>query len=451
MINGQPWFGNCPVEVKRHQIMGPVGYTVVGNPTIVDGVISGFSEINYLQTSQAFNATRSEEVCMFTMPSSWQTAGALKPLLTNAFTKGLNVYYNGTTNYLHGNFHFTDDTEEAFWITDVPLQFGQTYIGKFIRDNAETYKLELWQNGSKLAEKSFSSSKDRFLRDTEKIGYNGDIGFDGSIDLNNTYIKVNGDLWFYQPQPTKYIIREDNTTHDKKLVFADQSMYLAGPVNYSVVGSPTIVDGVVSGFSSSDYLIISSLLQSTNRYEYSCTFTMPDSFSGLSVLLSLIVGPNNDRGLDIYYNGSSCYLHANMAYADGTYEGQWISTTALQPSETYTGKLIRDNDNTYRLELWQNGTKIDSTSWTKNSGIVTTELVIGGKGYPFVGSIDLNNTYIKVNDQLWFYGKNYASANIAPVPAGFQLNNTTTPQIGYIDMRTQTFYPAPDGATIGRD
>lgn len=415
-INGQAWFGVCPVEVKHINYGTSVGYTKVGNPTIVDGVASGFSTSDYLrlpylpgQSSEYFTVRYPfvEQIAFNSGNSNIVGYLLYGNMSAIVFTNGNNryiklVFNNGNDPiYVNGNIVIQDNTDCVLRISF---------------DGSKVVS-EIKQGSGSFVQDVISNEIVTFIADYEFIGVrpaSADSEFGGSIDLNETYIKVNDSMWFFRPC-VNYLKRDD------KLVFADSDLYLTGPVNYTVVGTPMIVDNVASGFSSSNNLIISSLLQSTNRYEYSCTFTMPDSFSGLSVLLSLIVGPNNDRGLDIYYNGSSCYLHANMAYADGTYEGQWISTTALQPSETYTGKLIRDNDNTYRLELWQNGTKIDSTSWTKNSGIVTTELVIGGKGYPFVGSIDLNETYIKVNGNLWFYGKNYASANIAPIKAGYHI------------------------------
>ena len=55
MVNGKPWTGVCPVEVQKHQLMGPVGYTKVGSPTVTDGVASGFSADDYLETSSTLN------------------------------------------------------------------------------------------------------------------------------------------------------------------------------------------------------------------------------------------------------------------------------------------------------------------------------------------------------------------------------------------------------------
>ena len=47
--------------------------------------------------------------------------------------------------------------------------------------------------------------------------------------------------------------------------------------------------------------------------------------------------------------------------------------------------------------------------------------------------------------------KHYGDENIAVVPAGLAYNNTTTPSNGYVDMRTQTFTPAPEGAIFKRE
>ena len=38
--------------VQAHQVMGPVGYTLVGSPTITDGIASDFSGTDYVITSQ---------------------------------------------------------------------------------------------------------------------------------------------------------------------------------------------------------------------------------------------------------------------------------------------------------------------------------------------------------------------------------------------------------------
>ncbi|MBQ8032567.1 MAG: hypothetical protein IJ266_01215, partial [Elusimicrobiaceae bacterium] len=114
-----------------------------------------------------------------------------------------------------------------------------------------------------------------------------------------------------------------------------------------------------------------------------------------------------------------------------------------------------------------------------DSVVLSDNLGIGRSSQStFTGSINLNETYIKINGKLWFYQpaptkyivkddklvwadpriyiedsgtKTYATQNIAPVPAGYTYGNTTTPSIGYVDMRTQQFTAAPSGATIERD
>lgn len=176
-----------------------VGYTVVGSPTITDGIASGFSTTDYLQTSQAMsNPDYFEEVCTFTMPSSWTGTNTIKPLIVNTYHRGLDIYNpSGSIFYLHCFLRFTDNTEGGHWIASTALQPGHTYTGKLKRVDASSYVLELWENGSKIDYLDIAKDK-KMLNDTAiRIGSNANnTMFEGTIDLNNTYIKENGVLWF---------------------------------------------------------------------------------------------------------------------------------------------------------------------------------------------------------------------------------------------------------------
>ena len=76
-------------------------------------------------------------------------------------------------------------------------------------------------------------------------------------------------------------------------------------VGYTVVGSPTITDGVVSGFSSSDYVQCSSLPSSITSFEHQLKFTTgnsapaPNSYWGLSGYgtsrAGFYITPNNEQ------------------------------------------------------------------------------------------------------------------------------------------------------------
>ncbi len=426
--------------VQRHQVMGPVGYTVVGNPTIVDGVASGFSGSDYLFING--NAVNGFEVGM-----KFTTASITKRqqyLWAQSETGGVQILENGSMKFSVNSDH-SPSAESALTYVLSPYtsyKFIATKLGN-------TLSLTLYDEYGTMLDMA-TSTKSAYVNMTSYIGvlYSyRQYPFFGSIDLNETYIKVNGKLWFYQPQETKYIVK------DGKLVWADPRLALSGPVNYEVVGSPTITDGVASGFDGkTNYITTSSTFTSANSFET----VIKIKFSALPDYRKYIFSKDGTLALLLRSNG-------NLAFHYGDYINGWITNN---PNSIGTTILSIDTD--YWVKLVYTGTTItlylstDGITYIQECSVSTTLFISSyafNMGYSYsstntafsTGSIDLNETYIKINDQLWFYGKNYATQNIAPVPAGYTYGNTTTPSIGYVDMRTQQFTAAPSGATIGRD
>lgn len=268
-----------------------------------------------------------------------------------------------------------------------------------------------------------------------------------TLGLSATYTKGT------QLKPN-YVIRND------KLVWAKPNMYLTGPVNYEVVGSPTIVDGVASGFSSSNYVQLPQAPDFSKPFEIVICFTKNTSVQGTSTSLFDCRGINGPTGLFIYMP-SDTRIHILV----GNNSGSWVVDGDVISGSVYP---IIDIGVRYYFKLVFDGSsytgyiKTDNTEWVTGLSISSTVTPTDLSNNPRIGvpvtwgdimggSIDLKETYIKVNGQLWFYGKNYATQNIAPVPSGYTYGTTTTPSIGYVDMRTQAFTAAPTGATIGRD
>lgn len=233
--------------------------------------------------------------------------------------------------------------------------------------------------------------------------------------------------------PVNYLVK------DNKLVFADSGLYLSGLNNYTKVGSPNIVDNVVSGFSNNNYI---SILGVPHEIEFVIKFGTGTDVTTRQLLCS------SSRLLDInilngYVTAWNYYSRQMIdLFAIGTNTNYYIKTVITYNTKTY---YYSQNGIAYTLSMELNDT----------SGEDSNDLYLGRhnsvSGYQFDGSIDFNYTYIKAVGDLWLYGKNYASKNIAPVPAGYTYGTTTTPSIGWVDMRTQAFTAAPSGATIGRD
>lgn len=200
---------------------------------------------------------------------------------------------------------------------------------------------------------------------------NTGYAFNGSIDFNNSYIILNG---------TKY--------------------NLQAVVGYTIVGSPTIVDGVVSGFSSSNYLSLPDVDFSSN-FESQVAFKI-NTYSPCGIFC-----------LNSYdYKGWHCIGSNILAFSLHITNGSDTKFARLQftvsENTDYIANAKRIGNNVV-CSLYSSGSLVSQQSLTIDEGYN----VIEGVGYnigrnavgAFDGTIDLNNTYIKVNNKLYFNGQ----------------------------------------------
>ena len=247
---------------------------------------------------------------------------------------------------------------------------------------------------------------------------------------------------------------------------------IRGPVGYDVVGNPTIIDGVASGLSLSNYVRATQNKPITQVIEYNIKFTT----STLGTVRKLCGQEGGYAGVAIRANGAMDY-----GVAVSSTHNYAFDQCVVQANTIYTVNIIFDNGLiTCKLYDEHNQLLSSQSITTSHTSEYSYPLAFGRGGGSrfFNGSIDMNSTYIKVNGQLWFYQpmetkyivkddklvwadpriyiddngtKTYATQHIAPVPAGYTFGTTTTPGVGYVDMRTQVFTPAPEGSIIGRD
>lgn len=282
----------------------------------------------------------------------------------------------------------------------------------------------------------------------------------GMYDLVNNVFYVNqgsGDDFVMGPalyqNKSQIDIRQKNNLNfgknyefnsNDELTWANPNLYLTGKVNYTKVGNPTIVDNVASGFSSSNYINAAKVSGNVNSVELVVKVgNLPSTPTNSN---ELIIGLNGTNMVRVYYTSAN-KIQTNFKDENNT-------TRYINMSGTFVGPY-------YKLILNSNGgyaySSSDGINWTLLSNSLYKPILNNmfdniRLGYVtstynyFEGSIDLSQTYVKVNNELWFYGKINSTSNIAPVPAGFAYNNTTTPSVGYVNTQTQTFTPAPEGA-----
>lgn len=216
-INGQPWFGLFPVAVNHIQLRGPNGYTVIGSPTISNGIVSGFSASDYLQFwSSSFpqaGMKTYESFVKFTTGSDVNTPQGLWGSVNYAGAAwGFQIAYgrlggayryikqsDGTAAYLSPN------------ISDVTLTANTTYYSKYLLDmEAGTLTIGISTDGTNFTENTATATDYASPQKTTwylGMGLMNNSGyFRGSIDLNASYVKINGKLLYWHPRPVEEVI-----------------------------------------------------------------------------------------------------------------------------------------------------------------------------------------------------------------------------------------------------
>lgn len=185
-------------------------------------------------------------------------------------------------------------------------------------------------------------------------------------------------------------------------------------VGYTIVGSPTIVDGIASGFSNSKYITIPITPTQLPHSEIHVRFTTGSTVNSEQMILWL--KQNNSLspfiGFQTHPNGNHLYMYS---YSSGVIYTQ--SNFTIQPNTTYECTVIINN-NKLNWYLGTPGNLVQQTELNFNLPSGTTfnnPLCFGAvlsSGYPFMGSIDLNKTYIKINGITWFNGREQASSTV---------------------------------------
>ena len=179
--------------------------TVVGTPTIVDGVVSGFTTSSYLTIPMLFRPEGNpwESVMCFNTGSDVTTAQVIDFINHNGSSVGgaFVQIYNGKTNMaLSSNGSSFDIVNDAGGKT--AIQLNARYYVKLMFTGSE-YRMYLSTtgefNGEETLEASVTSSALIYQNNTlfDRLGArNNSQPFLGSIDLNESYIKINGEYWW---------------------------------------------------------------------------------------------------------------------------------------------------------------------------------------------------------------------------------------------------------------
>lgn len=449
-VNGQAWFGNCPVEVKHIDYGTPVKYTVTGSPTIENGIVSGITNMqNYIRVDSNLPSVINSFEGVFKFKGSTLTRSIVTSSAASGYYSygGFTILYvlnTSTSSKSSWRYHPLETSSSTDTKLECPAQsthansndqwiwvkctMQPTNDGKFLYSYYDSIDGQTWY--------LLASKEDTYQMTGDAIGKpafvsnpNYSSGSTTStltqLDLNESYIKVNGKLWFFRPC-TNYQV------HNGKLVFADSGLYLSGPVNYTVYGNVNIVDNVAGPFGTGPFEAdnigrIDALINSlSSPFEIGMKIKTASDVATAQALFST----GACSALFVFQNN----IQINLS-SDGTSNNitGGVQNTGYQVSANtdYWIRLSFDGS-AYKIHVSTDGSNYTQVWTLASQETMYAQYVHFGAGGSAAniltnsvkGTIDLNETYVKSNGQLLFYGKNYASQNIAPVPSGYHFGDS---------------------------
>ena len=186
-----------------------VGYEVVGSPTINNGVVSGFDRDSYLDTNNTFTQ---EIYNKFINKSETYVKIKINSLITGTSQQFFCIPLGST----YSGIYIENDNKPVFFFqsgilikSSIAITTTGWWTFKCVIEN-NTATLFLSNDGSTFINSgsvdiSNMTTPSSFNRKVRIGVFAGGLAlFDGSVDLNNTYIKINDVYWFRgQPAMTK--------------------------------------------------------------------------------------------------------------------------------------------------------------------------------------------------------------------------------------------------------
>lgn len=181
---------------------------------------------------------------------------------------------------------------------------------------------------------------------------------------------------------------------------------MADTYNVTIVGNLTNNNGVLSGFSSSNYATTNESITLTSSSTFEIVIKVITG-NTINTTGNAIMSYYDSRRFAIAVNSSA---KAELAIGNGSSWVQIIQgTTTIQTNSTYYIKTLY-NGTSYELYL-----STDGATWNKEATYTSTQVIPSMEGlnigvsrvideYVWLGSIDLNSCYIKINNNLVWEG-----------------------------------------------
>lgn len=417
--------------------------TVYGSPTFdkTTGVMSGFSSSNYLQLQNAFN------------PSSSPWEIVLKIKTGNDITSKQKITGASGTNYILPSFYiensklgFQGSANGSSWLFETTgsatLQTNTEYWLK-ASFTGTAYKLEISTDGSSYTtDISYSSTTALYFTSNSifNLGVNDIEGtvqhiFLGSINLLESYIKINGSSWW--KGLTKAPIQEPNVTN------LDTATNNNGVV--SGITSALPMKHSVTFYKNKSFEIYTKLLTTSSVADINEIFVVPN--------VMLLRTWNNNWNPCFYVNGSWQQISTGSnVYTNSTYyiRCRYFPDTTTVDGKTYTAKNVyfeKSTDNSSWTSIYNTSL---ATYFFGNDASVTEREIDGAWGAQgseiWKGSIDFNTAYIKVDGQIVWNGMTNSTISLPGCTANFVDTGAATTLNAFVINNTESVILTPDNS-----
>lgn len=373
--------------IKKSYPKTKINGTVIGSLNNSNGTISGFTTSNYIQGNYLLDASQDFEIgCKCSVdyiPSNYAPV--------YGYVAGGNRIFLGRNN--NGYAHFNLGDGNGTWgngphETNLYMQEGHSYYLKGIK-SGNTLTVYISEDNETWYSASTTNSYSSTFYFNLGLEYNNSTPWCGKIYLDDCYLKINNAIVW------------EGASYATTTTYNTFKQVYPITIKGDIYGTELINnDGIVSGFTTSNAVMLPWYTNTTNTIMYA-KFTTTTSGSGKMILFS-----GYNYTLYFYYSSLTLTWWSGLSYTYNT-------ITTLNPNTTYWIKMVH-NGSTHTLYLSSDGKTYSQlyqmTSQYSGTGNQTYQ--IGGEAWsgsttnnPFNGYIDLNEFYITdFNDSVIYKG-----------------------------------------------
>lgn len=391
---------------------GNVGYDKVGTPSLENGIASNFSLTDYYKLNRPFFPGKKSWKFQIKFKLDYPGSTA-RYALTNETLKDwrapklevqtasstqlqykVNISTNGSSWNILGSYSTISNFDYTKWYY-VKCEFtGTQYIMSYKKEGDADFTTSSTITNSTPIYQDYTCTGMSFGCDMSS-GAQWVSYFPGQINLDETFIEINNEPWLGTKSFRRVKVRNWKDIEYKE-------------VKCMPVGNPTINNGILSDFTSSDYYKLSKgFYPGTNTWEFVSKARF-FSFSAKNTIISYRLSNTRNFQFGTTTTGTlNLYMSSNGSSVD--LANGVLSTLTVGLNTWYWFKLRFDGTK-YELLVSE-----DKENWTVYITVNSSTPIWGGTenslgynwtSYPEVlnGEIDLNETYFKIGSDYWFNG-----------------------------------------------